>query len=148
MVNRISSKRKVKRNFDTSKCGCLQGPLGNVLKTSWKRPETLRLGRPLDVISGRPQDVRSGGPRDVRLGCPWDGQIGPLGDALETLEGDVLVTSWGPIFAGWGKSSLPRSENAWCVKNQTLTLLVGKLGNFRIEPELCRSKSNSVPFKR
>ena len=31
----------------------------------------------------------------------WNGQIGSLGDVLGRLEGDVLGTSWGPIFAGW-----------------------------------------------
>ena len=52
-----------------------------------------RLGRPQDLGSGRPQDVSSGRPRD--------GQIGSLGDVLGMLEGEVLRTSWGPIFAGW-----------------------------------------------
>ena len=46
----------------------------------------VRLRRSLNVISGR----------------PWDGQIGSLGDVPRTLEGDVLGTSWRPIFAGWG----------------------------------------------
>ena len=46
---------------------------------------SLRLRRPLDVISGRPQDVR--------LGRPRDGQIGSLGNILETLKGDVLGTN-------------------------------------------------------
>ena len=92
--------RKVKRNF-----GSFEGPLANVLRTSWGRPEStslgyplkVRLGRPLDVISGLPQDVRSGGPRDVRLGRSRDGQMGPLGDDLRTLEEgcprDVLGTN-------------------------------------------------------
>ena len=40
--------------------------------------------------------------RDVRSGRPRDGQIESLGDVLGTLEGDVLGTSWGPIFASWG----------------------------------------------
>ena len=62
---------------------------------------TVRLRRPVDVISGRPQDVRLGRPRDVRLGRPCDGQIGSLGDVLGTLEGEVLETSWGPIFSSW-----------------------------------------------
>ena len=75
--------------FYTSKCGCFEGPLGNVLRTSWGRPESTSLGRSL--TSGRRQDVR--------LGRPRDGQIGPLGEVLGTLEGDVLGTSWVPIFA-------------------------------------------------
>ena len=61
----------------------------------------VRLRRPLDLISGRPRDVRLGR-QDVRLGRPGDGQIGSLGDFLGTLEGDVLWTFRGPIFAGWG----------------------------------------------
>ena len=109
MVNRISSERKVKRNFGTSKCECFEGLLGDVLRTSWGRLESIsqgrplnvRLGRPLDVISGRPLDVRSGRPQDVRSGRPRDGQIGSLGDVLGTLVEDVLGRPWGPIFAGW-----------------------------------------------
>ena len=38
-------------------------------------------------------DVRLGRPLDVISECPRDGQIGSLGD--------VLVSSLGPIFAGW-----------------------------------------------
>ena len=117
MVSRISSERKVTKNAGTSKFEYSEDPLGDVLRTSWGRPEStsqgrplnVRLRRPLDVISGRPQDVRlgrpldviSGRPQDVRLGRPRDGQIGSLGDVLGMLEGDVLGTSWGPIFAGW-----------------------------------------------
>ena len=56
----------------------------------------VRLRRSLDVISGRPQDVRLGRPRDVRSERSRDGQIGSLGN--------VLGTSWGPIFAGWAMS--------------------------------------------
>ena len=37
---------------------------------------------------------------DVRLGRPLDSQIGSLGDVLVKLEGDILETSWGPIFGG------------------------------------------------
>ena len=93
MVNRISSKRKVKRNFGTSKCGCFEGPLGNVLRTSWGRPESTFWGRPLKVRLGRPLDVILGRSQDVKLGRPWGGQIGPLGDILGTLERDVLGTN-------------------------------------------------------
>ena len=92
MVNQISSERKVKRNFGTSKFEYSEGPLGDVLRTSWGRPESTCQGRPLNVRLGSPQDVRWRSPRD--------GQIGFLGDVLVTLEGDVLGTSLGPIFAG------------------------------------------------
>ena len=86
-----------------------KGPLWDVLKTSWGRPEStsqghpmsVRLGRHLEVISGRPQDVRLGRPQEVRSGLPWDGETGFLGDVLGMLEGDILGTSWGPIIAGW-----------------------------------------------
>ena len=68
----------------------------------------VRLERPLDVISRRPLEVRLGRPQDVRSGRPQDRQIGTspgpsnrILRALRTLEGDVLGTSWGPIFAGW-----------------------------------------------
>ena len=58
----------------------------------------VRLERPVGIISGRPQDVR--------LRHPQDGQIGSLRDVLGRLEGDVLRTSWGPIFAGWEDVSI------------------------------------------
>ena len=48
-----------------------EGPLRDVLRTSWGRPESTCQGRPferLDVISGHPRD----------------GQIGSLGDVLGT----------------------------------------------------------------
>ena len=61
-----------------------EGPLEDVLTTSWERPEStsqgyplnVRFRLPLDVISGRPQDFRLRRPRDVRSGRPRDGQIG------------------------------------------------------------------------
>ena len=93
LVYRISSERKVKRSFGTSNFECFEYPLRNVLKKSLGRPLNIRLGRPLDVIWGRPQDVRSRRSRNS--------QLGHLGDVLRTLEGDILGTSWGPIFAGW-----------------------------------------------
>ena len=69
-----------------------EGPLGDVLGTSWGRPELtsqgrpvdVRLGRPLDVRLARPLDVVSGRPQDVRSERPWDGQIGSLGNVLGT----------------------------------------------------------------
>ena len=89
MVYRISSERKVKRNFGTSKFEYSEGPVGDVLERlediSNQPHLGVRLERSLDVISGRPQDFRSWRLRD--------GQIGSLGD--------VLRISWGPIFAGW-----------------------------------------------
>ena len=30
--------------------------------------------------------------------------MGPLWDVVWTIEGDVLITSWGPIFAGWERT--------------------------------------------
>ena len=65
----------------------------------------VRLRRPLEVILGRPQDFRLGRPWDVRS-CPQDSQIGSLEDVLGTLEGDVLGTSLGPIFAGWATGNV------------------------------------------
>ena len=76
---------------------------GRPESTSQGRPLNIRLRRPLEVISGRPQDVRLGSPQDVRSRRLRDGQIGSLGKVLETLEGDVLGTPLGPIFAGWVK---------------------------------------------
>ena len=87
LVNRISFERKVKKNVGTSKFEYSEDPLGNVLRTSWRFPESISQGRPLNVrlrrplyvISGRPQDVRLGRPRDVTSirprditsMCPW-----------------------------------------------------------------------------
>ena len=84
LINRITSERKVKKNFRHSSLSTLKVLQG----TSWGRPET--------TSQGRPQDIRSGRPRDC--------QIGSLGDVLGTLEVDVLGTSWGPVFAGWERS--------------------------------------------
>ena len=83
---------------------------GTFLRTSWGRPEStsqkrplnVKLGHPFYVISRRPLDVRLGHPKHVRPGRPHDGEMGSSGDILGTLEGDVLGTSCGPIFAGWG----------------------------------------------
>ena len=101
MVNRISSERKVKRKFGTSKFECFEGLLGEVLKTCWGRPESTSQGRPLNVGLGRPLHVISGRPQGVASGYSGDGQIGSLEDILGKLEGEVLGTSWKPIFAGW-----------------------------------------------
>ena len=56
----------------------------------------IRLGRPQDAILRRPQDVRSERAWDVSSGR----QKGSLGNFLGTLEGSILGTSWGPVFAG------------------------------------------------
>ena len=106
MVNRISSKRKVKFFFGTSKCEYSEGPLRDVLRMSWGHPESTSQGRSLNVRLRRPLDDRLGRPWDVRLGRPRDDQIGYLGDVLGTLERNVPRTSWGPIFAGWATSLL------------------------------------------
>ena len=77
----MSSERKVKRNFGTSKFEYSEGPVGDVLErledVSNHPNLEVRLERSLDAISGRPQDFRSWRPRDV------------------------LRISWGPIYAGW-----------------------------------------------
>ena len=66
---------------------CFEGPLGDVLRMSWGRPESISQRHSVDVKLGRPLDVISGRPRDV--------QIGSLGNVLGTLQGYVLGTSWG-----------------------------------------------------
>ena len=68
-----------------------RGSPENVLRTS----QINLPGTSLDVISGHSWNVRSG--------CPGDGKTGSLGDVLRTLEGNLLGTSLGPIFAGWEK---------------------------------------------
>ena len=94
-------KEKLKKNWNIQVWVLWRSSRGRPEWTSQGRPLNVRLGHSLDVISGRPQDVRLGRTQDVRSGRPRDGQIGSLGDSLETLEGDVLGTFWGPIFAGW-----------------------------------------------
>ena len=79
---------------------CFQGHLGDVLRTTWGRPESTSQGRPLDVRLGRPLEVISRRPQDVSSRRPQDSQIESLGDVLGTLVGD-LRTSWGPMFANW-----------------------------------------------
>ena len=59
------------------------------MRTSWGRPKSTS------------QDVRSRRAKDVRSGHTWGDQIGTLEDVLGTLDGDVIGTSWEPIFAGW-----------------------------------------------
>ena len=80
---------------------CFKGPLRDVQIMSWGLPESTCQGRALNVKLGCSLNVISGRLLDVRLRHPQDGQIGSLGDVMGTLEGDVLGTSWGPIFAGW-----------------------------------------------
>ena len=124
-VNRISSKRKVVV-FLKSKYEYSEGPLGNVLRTSWERPESTSQGRPLNVRLGRPRDVISR--------RPPDGQIGSKGDVLGTLEGDVLRTSWGPIFAGWGMlQQLLASRKIFLPLTKSFLLLKCKLSNEEIK---------------
>ena len=71
---------------------------------SWGRPESTSQGRSLNVRLGCPLEVISGGLQDIRWRRPRDGQIESSGDVLETLEGDVLGTSWGPIFVSWDQA--------------------------------------------
>ena len=106
MVNRISSERKLKRNFGRSNCELFEGLVGHVLRTSWGRPKSTSQGLSLNVRLERPLDAISRRPQDVRLGRPRDDEIGSLGPVLGTLEGDVLGASWGPIFAGWDDPDL------------------------------------------
>ena len=133
MVNRISSERKVKRNVGTFKCECFEGLLGELLRTSWGRPESTsqgrllnaRLGCPLDVISGRPQDVRSGRSRDVRSGRPQDDQIGSLGDLLGTLVGTLVGDVLGTIIC-W-LSLISKNQAMNLMQNPDLTEKRGTL---------------------
>ena len=115
MLNRINSERKVKRKFGTFKFEYFEVPLGDVLRTSYGRLESTSQGHPLKVRIGRPLDVISEYLRDIRSGRPWDGQIGSLWDVLGTLEGNVLGTSLGPIFAGWaGEGTIRAGKDFQC----------------------------------
>ena len=93
---------------------CFQDRLGEVLRTSWGRPETtsqgspldVRLERLLDVRLGRPQDVISRLPLDVNWGRLWDGQIGSLGGRPWEVGGGC----WGPTFVDWVVSFMRISD--------------------------------------
>ena len=111
MVNRISSERKVRKNVGTSKFEYSEGPLGDVLRTSWGRPESTSQGRPLNVGLGRPLNVISGHPRDVRSGPPQNGQIGSLGDWLGN-HSEIIHKSFGKNFKF--RSSLYIPSNLIC----------------------------------
>ena len=111
LVNWIISKRKVKRDFGTSNWWthlipktCFEVPLGGVLIRSWGRPKSTSQGRSLNVRLGCPPGVISGSLQYIRWGRPQNGQIESSGDVLETLEGDVLGTPWGPIFVSWDQA--------------------------------------------
>ena len=77
----------------------------NNVETSQINLPGTSLGRQVSTSPGRhfetTQDVRSGLPRDTTSGCPQDGQIQSLGDVLRNLQGDILGTSSGQIFAIW-----------------------------------------------
>ena len=106
-------KLKVKRNLGTSNRWphtvpntCFEVPLDEVLRTSWRRPESTSKGSPLGVRLGRHFKTFPGlkfrCPLDVSLGRPRDVQIGSWKDVLEKLEGDVLGTNifWLSRFPG------------------------------------------------
>ena len=48
------SKKKTKRVFGTSNFECFEGALGNILRTSWGRPESTSQGQLLNVRLGSP----------------------------------------------------------------------------------------------
>ena len=97
-----------------------EGPLGEVLKTSWQRPESASQGRSLNVRLGCPLDIISKRPQDVRFGHLWNTQIGSLGDVPGTLEGDVLGTN---IFRLGSRQRSDRSRSKFLVPFHPLTNL-------------------------
>ena len=54
--------KKSYKNIGTSKFEYSEGPLGEVLRTSWRYPKSTSQGRPLNVRLGRPLDFISGPP--------------------------------------------------------------------------------------
>ena len=105
MVNRISFERKVRKNVGTFKFEYAEGPLGEVLRTSWGRPESASQGRPLNVGLGPLLKVISG----RHIGTSPGRQIGTSSGRSNRIfrgrpgyiRGGCLGTFWGPIFAGW-----------------------------------------------
>ena len=64
------SRKKVSKKAGTSKFDYSGDPLGDILRKSWGRPESSSQGVPLSVRLRRPLDVISGRPQVVRLGRP------------------------------------------------------------------------------
>ena len=106
-------KLKVKRNLGTSNRWphsvpntCFEVPLDEVLRTSWRRPESASKGSPLGVRLGRPFKTFPGLKFRMSLGCKFGTSPRCSNkswkDVLEKLEGDVLGTNifWLSRFPG------------------------------------------------
>ena len=93
MVNRISSERKVKGNFGTSRCECFEDPLGDVRinfpGTSLERQIRTYIGRHFTTSPGRQIGTYPG--RQIGTSPGWSIRIfrGRPGD----VGGDVLGTN-------------------------------------------------------
>ena len=73
----------------------MQQTTHNVLKMSSEGPREMSLGGWFRAYLG------------LYTGTSRDGQMECLGDFLGKFDGDVLGTSWGPIFASW-ESFIPK----------------------------------------
>ena len=65
---------------------------------------------------------------------------------LEKYE-NVLVSVKQLVKKSGLASSISLGQTVWCVKKQMLMLFEAKLGIFRIQQELSKTKFNPIPFK-
>ena len=89
MVNQISSERKVKRNFGTSKSECFEGPLRDILKTSWDVPkQPPRDVSQRQIIASLERHFETSPERHIRTSSRWSNRF--LKGILGTLEDTYL----------------------------------------------------------
>ena len=93
LISRVSSERKVKKIAGTFKFQYSEDPLVDVLRTSWRRPESTFQVRPLNVRLGHSQDVRLGHPDLTSRGRSNRIFRGPPGDVGGGRPRDFLGTN-------------------------------------------------------
>ena len=93
LISRINSERKVRKNAGISKFQHSEDPLGDVLKRSWRRPESTSQVRSLNVRLGRLHDVRLRHPDLTSRGLSNRIFRGPPGDVGGGRPRDFLGTN-------------------------------------------------------
>ena len=93
LISRINSEKKVRKNAGISKFQHSEDPLGDVLKRSWRRPESTSQVRSLNVRLGRLHDVRLRHPDLTSRGLSNRIFRGPPGDVGGGRPRDFLGTN-------------------------------------------------------
>ena len=100
MLDWISSKIKVKRNFGKSNWWlhivpktCFEGPVGDILRTSWRRPESTSQGTSLEG------QIRTSSGRHFRTSPGLSNRI--FRRRPRDAAGVRPRDTWGPTFASW-----------------------------------------------